>query len=70
MKALVFQLLESTSLSSDWFQIPTCNESPYNEEGSPGGEPVTEQVPMELTLPQFYAFLHELEKAKATLDSA
>jgi hypothetical protein len=27
-------------------------------------------VPMELTLPQFYSFLHELEKAKATLDNA
>ena len=27
-------------------------------------------VPMELTLPQFYSFLHELEKAKAELDNA
>ena len=27
-------------------------------------------VSMELTLPQFYNFLHELEKAKATLDNA
>ena len=25
---------------------------------------------MELTLRQFYSFLHELEKAKATLDNA
>jgi hypothetical protein len=32
------------------------------------GEELT--VPMELTLPQFYAFLHELEKAKAALESA
>lgn len=28
----------------------------------------TEDVFMELTLPQFYSFLHEMEKAKASLD--
>ncbi|XP_077862236.1 COMM domain-containing protein 7-like [Saccoglossus kowalevskii] len=28
----------------------------------------TENVYMELTLPQFYSFLHEMEKAKSSLE--
>lgn len=40
------------------------------KEGNGTGTGEERVVPMELTLPQFYSFLHELEKAKATLDNA
>lgn len=33
-----------------------------------GGSSKMENVCMELTLPQFYSFLHEMEKAKASLE--
>ena len=36
LKALVFQLLEGTSLSSRWFQIPTC--IPYTSAGVEDGD--------------------------------
>lgn len=32
------------------------------------GNEQTEEIFMELSLPQFYTFLHEMEKAKANLD--
>ena len=32
------------------------------------GSDETEDVFMELSLPQFYSFLHEMEKAKASLE--